>query len=452
MPAESRLPPTDATVKSIPILPRTASIGVLEALPAAQLRMTPRHLLLAPHRLAFFAGTLMLLLCALAWATLLVAQLAGEVVATVMPPTLLHGVLFAGGFMPLFMAGFMFTAGPRWLDVPPPTAAAMRWPVGLHCAGVALIVVGARADHAVTAFGALLLAMAWTAIGVGFAGQIRSSNVRDKLHAKCVMVFWTVGITCAMLFAAGLAIRQMSIVAAALWIMVFGFITPIHATVAHRVLPFFTSNAVTRFVPWRPNWALGLLLAALLVFGALQLAGRLDLVPRRQGTWLTLVTVGPAAAALAVLALRWGLAQSLRGPSLRLLAMLHLGFVWSVIALLLATADAALALLGGDTTLRLGLAPLHALTMGFLGGLLFAMATRVICGHGGIPVVADGYVWSLFWVLQVAVLLRVVASVWPPYSAALSAAAALLWCGVWAAWASRYLPVLLRPRRDGRAG
>jgi uncharacterized protein involved in response to NO len=423
-----------------------------DALATPPSRPAPRHLLLAPHRLAFFAGTLMLLLSSLAWVAILVAQLAGETVTTVMPPTFLHGMLFAGGFMPLFMAGFIFTAGPRWLDVPPPTAAALRWPVGLHCAGVALIVVGARASHSVTAFGALLLAMAWTAVGVGFAGQIRSSAARDKLHAKCVMVFWTVGITCAMLFAAGLAIRQMSVVAAALWLMVFGFITPIHATVAHRVLPFFTSNALTRVVPWRPNWALGLLLAAMLTFGALQLAGRLQLVPLRQGAWLTLVTVGPAAAALAVLALRWGLMQSLRGPSLRLLAMLHLGFVWAVIALLLATADAALALLGGEATLRLGLAPLHSLTMGFLGGLLFAMATRVICGHGGIPVVADGYVWTLFWVLQIAVLLRVVASVWPPYSTVLSAAAALIWCGVWIAWAARYLPVLARPRRDGRPG
>lgn len=452
MPAGYRLQPTDAAVKSIPILPRTASIGGLDALPTPQLRPAPRHLLLAPHRLAFFAGTLMLLLCALAWAALLVAQLAGTTVATVMPPTLLHGVLFAGGFMPLFMAGFMFTAGPRWLDVPPPTAAALRWPVGLHCAGVALIVVGARAGHSVTAFGALLLAMAWTAVGVGFAGQIRSSAVRDKLHARCVMVFWAIGIACAMLFAAGVAIRQMTIVAAALWLMVFGFITPIYATVAHRMLPFFTSSAVTRFVPWKPNWALGLLLTAVLAFGALQLAGRLGLLLPRQSAWLALLTVGPAATALAALALRWGLLQSLRGPSLRLLAMLHLGFVWSVIALLLATADAALVLLGADGTLRLGHAPLHALTMGFLGGLLFAMATRVICGHGGIPVVADRTVWALFWVLQAAVLLRLAASVWPAYSAGLSAAAALTWCAVWILWSSRYLPVLIRPRRDGRPG
>ncbi|HET9025707.1 MAG TPA: NnrS family protein [Burkholderiaceae bacterium] len=415
-------------------------------------RRPPPSLLLAPHRPAFLGGMLMLILVSGWWALLLLAPQLGASVRTSMPPMMVHGFTFAAGFMPLFMTGFLFTAGPRWLDVPAPSARSLRWPVLMHLAGVGLLVVGSLVDSSITAFGALLLAMAWTAVGVGFAGLIRASRARDKLHAKWVMAFWAVGIGCALLFACGLGIRQPSVVAAALWLMVFGFITPIYATVAHRVLPFFTSNAVTRVVPWKPNWALGLLLTSLLVFGALQIAARLDLLPARQLATLTLYTVGPASLALAALALRWGLLQSLRGPSLRLLAMLHLGFVWSVLALLLASADAAVVLLGADATVRLGLAPLHALTMGFLGGLLFAMATRVICGHGGIPVVADGYVWLLFWVLQVAVVLRVAASVWPSHAAVLSASATLTWSAVWIAWAARYLPVLLRPRLDGRPG
>jgi len=421
----------------VPGAPRGASIAALLA---------------APHRPAFLGGMLMLLVVSAWWAALLVAPQLGGPVRTSLPPMMVHGFTFAAGFMPLFMTGFLFTAGPRWLDVPAPSARSLRWPVLLHMAGVGLLVVGSLVDSGITAFGAMLLAIAWTAVGVGFAGLIRASRARDKLHARCVLVFWTLGIGSALLFAAGLAVRQLPAVAAALWLMVFAFITPIYATVAHRVLPFFTSTAVTRFVPWRPNWALGLLLGALLVFGALQLAARLDLLAPRAQASLTLWTVGPAAGVLAILALRWGLLQSLRGPSLRLLAMLHLAFVWSVIALLLATADALLVLLDAGPAARLGLAPLHALTMGFLGGLLFAMATRVICGHGGIPVVADRLVWVLFWFLQAAVLLRVAASAWTPQSAPLSAAAALVWSAVWVVWAARYLPVLVQPRRDGRPG
>lgn len=430
--------------KAVTLHPRMPALGARAASLDA--------LLAAPHRPAFLGGMLMLIVVSGWWALLLMAPQVGTALPTSMPPMMVHGFVFAAGFMPLFMTGFLFTAGPRWLDVPAPSAYILRWPVLLHLAGVGLLVVGSLVDSGITAFGALLLAIAWTAVGVGFAGLIRASRVRDKLHAKSVMVFWTIGIGCAILFACGLGIRQMSIVAASLWLMVFGFITPVYATVAHRVLPFFTSNAVTRFVPWRPNWALGLLLLAVLAFGLLQLAGRLQWMPQEQIAGLTVWTVGPAALALGSLALRWGLLQSLRGPSLRLLAMLHLGFVWSVLAMLLATADAALVLLGGDLAPRLGLAPLHALTMGFLGGLLFAMATRVICGHGGIPVVADRWVWTLFWVLQAAVLLRIAASVWPSHSAALSAAAALTWSAVWLAWAARFLPVLIRPRVDGRPG
>jgi uncharacterized protein involved in response to NO len=395
---------------------------------------------------------LMLVLVSAWWALLLVAPSLGAALRTSIPPMMVHGFTFAAGFMPLFMIGFLFTAGPRWLDVAAPSARALSWPVLLHVAGVALLVAGSLTHSGLTAFGAMLLAIAWTAAGVGFAGLLRASRSRDKLHARCVMTFWTIGICCALLFSAALAVRQLQMVAAALWLMVFAFITPIYATVAHRVLPFFTSSAIVGIAPWRPNWALALLLYSLLMFGALQLGARLDLLPPRQLAVLTLIALGPAVGVLAALAIRWGLLQSLRGPSLRLLAMLHLSFVWSVVALLLAVADAALLLWGGMPALRLGLAPLHALAMGFLGGLLFAMATRVICGHGGIALVADGFVWGLFWLLQAAALLRLAASVWPSVAAIASSAAALTWCGVWLAWTARYAPILARPRRDGRPG
>jgi uncharacterized protein involved in response to NO len=408
-------------------------------------------LLAAPHRPAFLAGMLMLVVVSAWWAALLTAPALGANVRTTLPPMMVHGFTFAAAFMPLFMTGFLFTAGPRWLDVPAPSARTLKWPVLLHIAGVVLLVAGVLLEPAVTAFGALLLAIAWTSVGVGFAGLIRASRARDKLHAKCVMAFWTVGIACALLFASAVATRHFAGVSAALWLLIFGFITPIYATVAHRVLPFFTSNAVAHVVPWRPNWALALLLAALLAFGALQISARLGLLPADANARLTLVVVAPAALLLAWLAVRWGLLQSLAGPSLRLLAMLHLGFAWAVIALLLASADAALSI-AGAATLRLGLAPLHALTMGFLGGLLFAMATRVISGHGGIALVADAFVWRLFWLLQIATLLRLVASAWPARAGVLSAAAAVVWLFVWLTWAARYAPVLMRPRRDGRSG
>jgi uncharacterized protein involved in response to NO len=437
------------TRRTLPLRPIERRVAI-SAVSDERRAATPM-LLAAPHRLAFFAAALMLALVSCWWALLLIAPYMGLAIRTSIPPTLAHGFTFAAAFMPLFMAGFMYTAGPRWLDVPAPPTRSLIWPVSLHVVGVVLLLAGTEIGSITTAFGALLLAIAWTAVGVGFAGLIRASRARERLHAKCVMAFWAIGIASALLFAAALGIRHYGVVAAAVWIMILGFITPIYATVAHRLLPFFTSNAVTSLLPWRPNWVLGVLLATVLLFGGLQLAARTDLMPMMRVAWLTLLLVGPGALIMAALALRWGLVQSLRGRSLRLLAMLHLGFVWLAIALGLAVLDAVLLLVAVDPPLRLGLAPLHALAMGFLGGMLFAMATRVVCGHGGIALVADDFVWALFWALQVAVLLRL-ASPFFPAVAWLSPAAAIVWTLVWVAWAARYLPVLAAPRRDGRPG
>lgn len=410
-----------------------------------------RNLLLAPHRLAFFAGGVMLLLASFAWVVWLALSPAGVSVTTALPPTLAHGFAFAAAYMPLFIAGFMFTAGPRWLDVPAPAATVLIWPVRLHVIGIVLLLLGTVVSPGTAAFGSLLLAIAWTAIGVAFATLVRSSRARDRLHARCVLGFWIAGIAATLLFASGLATHQFGVVAAAVWLVVFACVAPITATVAHRVLPFFTSSAVTAMVPWRPNWVLGLLVAGILVFGFLQIAGRVDLVGAQSIAWLTLVAVTPTSLALIALAVRWGLVQSLRGPSLRLVAMPHVAFLWIPIALALAALDAALVLLGTDAP-RLGLMPLHALTIGFLGSMLFAMATRVISGHGGLAVTADGVVWRLFWALQAATLLRLAAPISPVASVALPAAAAVLWTLVWTAWAVRYLPLLLRARADGQPG
>jgi uncharacterized protein involved in response to NO len=148
------------------------------------------------------------------------------------------------------------------------------------------------------------------------------------------------------------------------------------------------------------------------------------------------------------LACRWGLVQSLK---IRLLAMLHAGFAWLGVALLLAAVSHAQMAASGDT-LSLGLAPLHALTMGYLGATLLAMATRVAAGHSGRPLAADDVAWALYWTLQTAAVLRVAAALWPAATTPLTLAAALAWALAAVGWAWRYGGWLGRPRIDGRPG
>lgn len=418
---------------------RTASSG--PSAHAARPRLA--NLWLAPYRIAFFVATVLLLAVSAGWTSMLIAPHAGTTVVTALPPTTAHGFIFAAAYMPLYIAGFMFTAGPRWLQLPLPPADRLRWPLMLHVGGVVLLLAGTVAGSTLAAFGALLLAIAWTAIGIGFAALVRASRVADRLHARCVVLFWAVGIAAALLFAAGLGTHHYASAGLAAWLLLFGSVGPISVTVAHRVLPFFTSNAVAGLVLWRPNWVLALLLAAVTGLGPVLY------LPRFDGThgaapWIAVMWAALAGSALATLAVRWGLMQSLRGRSLRLLAMLHLAFAWLPLALLLAAVDAGLRLAGSDA--GLGLGPLHAFTLGTIGSLLFAMVTRVIRGHAGIALVADDLVWGLFWLLQVAALLRIAGPLAPAAGGVPTAAAAAVWTAVWLVWALVHLPILLKAR------
>ena len=216
---------------------------------------------------------------------------------------------------------------------------------------------------------------------------------------------------------------------------VWCFLLPVFVTVCHRMIPFFTSGVAPFVTAFRPWWLLIALVAAPVANAALE-AADLD-------AWTWRVDL-PTAALTLWLTFRWGLMQSLAN---RLLAMLHLGFVWYGMGFLLAGASSLSMLAGGG---GLGLAPLHAFTIGFAASLLLAMVTRVTCGHSGRTLAADAVTWRLFQLLQAAALFRVAAEVLAGPAAL--AAAALAWSACFVPWAAKYAPVYWRRRADGREG
>jgi uncharacterized protein involved in response to NO len=161
--------------------------------------------------------------------------------------------------------------------------------------------------------------------------------------------------------------------------------------------------------------------------------------------WTWIVDL-PAAALAAYITLRWGIAKSMRN---RMLAMLHIAFAWLAVAWLLGAVQSLLVLRG---TPALGLAPVHAVAIGFLASLALAMVSRVSCGHSGRSLAADRLTWIAFLSLQAAAAIRVAADLFTGAYLALLVAAALVWLGCFAAWASRYLPYYWRPRADGKPG
>lgn len=394
----------------------------------------------------------MLAATSLWWALVVVARSQGMPLPWTLPPALAHGLVMGSGFIPMFFAGFLFTAGPKWLGLPPVDARVLIGPVAAMLAGWGVFGLGVHATDAVlgTVLGAAgvgAVASGWGALVGRFVVLTRASRVADRMHAKIIAGAGVVGVFALSAASFGIASGAFDIARAAVLLALWLFIGVVYVTVAHRMLPFFTSSALPLLDAWRPAWLLASFIGLLVVEAAAAVADLLaGPLPRSVSMAFALVELAGATGVLA-LAVRWGLVQSLR---IRLLAMLHVGFVWFGLALLLAGISHALVAVLGPA-MSLGLAPLHAYTMGFLGSTLIAMVTRVSCGHSGRTLAADRFVWGLFCVLQLAVLARVLSAL-TRETGVMLLVAALVWAACCVTWALRYGGWYGRPRADGRPG
>lgn len=405
-------------------------------------------LLAAPHRLGFFSAACLFGASALWWAGVMLARALHFPLPWAVVPASAHASLMLLGFMPLFMVGFLFTAGPKWLALPEVDARSLKQPVIAVVIGWVLALCGFHAAARLAAMGLALVALGWSALTWRFVGLIRTSRAPDQLHARLVATSCTLGALALWTSAWGFATESDLLVRSATQVALWGFVAPVFAVVSHRMLPFFTAAALPMLDAWRPDWLAWVMVLALWVQAPLALAD-LWVWPQPIPLYaLRAVLESAMAVLLLYLAVRWGLLQSMR---IRLLAMLHAAFLWLGLAFALsAVSHSVLALTQGQQSL--GLAPTHALTMGYLGGSLLAMATRVSSGHSGRPLAADNPVWLMYGLLHLATLSRVAAALWPAASEPLLLAAAALWAGVALAWSVRFGNWFGRIRVDGKPG
>lgn len=439
MPIQPLIPPPP------PSWSRTAEA---HATPAAAPKWQWSRLLQAPHRLGFFSGAFALALTALWWCTVLGLRAADVAVPWALSPSLGHGLLFAWGFMPLFIVGFLFTAGPRWLQVDEVSATELVPAVVVYGAGLALLILGVHAARWIAGVGVGAMAAAWFQLTLRYGKLWRQSRTPDKTHASVILgaclalLLGLLGSVVGMLQDEDLLVR-LGIQLGLWWGVALVFVA-----VSHRMIPFFTASAVPVLDAWRPLWLLWCMVALL---GWEGLGVGVDLVSSTLAPawrWTQVVVESLGAALVLWLAVRWGLVQSLK---IRLLAMLHGGFVWLGLTLTLYAWHHAWQALHGDTS-PYALAPLHALTLGYLGATLFAMATRVAAGHSGRALAADSLAWTIYWVAQGAAAVRIVAVFLPHASVGVLLGAVLLWCTACCAWALRYGHWMGLPRLDGRPG
>lgn len=396
----------------------------------------------APHRIMFLGGAVQALAALVWWFVDLGARYGGWFpgLQWSVPAPWAHAWLLVFGLFPFFIFGFLLTAVPNWLGVPPRrpayTAAAL-----LLIAGVATFYAGLATSPRLAGLGVLLHLAGWATGLYELARILVTSPPLDKRYPRLIVVELALGWSGNALFLAWFVSDVPFFAELSRKLGVWLFLLPIFFTVSHRMVPYFASRVIEGLAPVRPRWALRAMLAGAALHGVLEIAGA--------DRWLWIVDL-PMLATVLHVTLIWGFTRCFRA---RLLAVLHLSLAGLAGALLLYSVQSLALLASGDSIL--GTAPLHTMTLCYFSAMVIGMVSRVSLGHSGRPLTADDLTWTCFWGMFATAALRIVAElefVPAELRVRLMPVAALSWLVFFGAWAWRYVPMYFQPREDGAAG
>jgi len=395
------------------------------------MRNPPPVIFAAPHRLPFLTGALGLTAIAAWWAM----QMGGLTLqAGDLPLRLLHAPAMLLIVYPAFIFGFLLTVFPRWMGQVDLTARQFG-PVSSGLAlGTGAVAVGLWTGEAMPfQTGFAIFGAAWALALFPLAVTIRRSGQAGKppcWHAISALAALALGLLALVLIVLFIRTMDPRLLRLANILALNGFILPVFLTVAHRMVPFFAGNVVKGYQRWRPDW----LLIALWTLLLTRIAGEALPLPQ-----LAAASNAGLAAITALMTFKWW--PRAKAPGL--LNVLIWGFAWAPVGF-------GLALLS-QADYPLGLAPTHALALGFASSLMVGMVTRVTHGHSGRPLAMTPLAWLAFATIQSAAVLRIAAAVRSEEGLLLAITATLFFAGL-LAWLLNNALIYLRPRLDGREG
>ncbi len=353
-----------------------------------------------------------------------VAQFSGYLPSAYLQGSIWHGHEMLFGYAIAVITGFLLTAVRAWTGEPTPTgtplmALAILW----ICGRVLVLTPFAMAAAVVNAAFPVAVAVA---IGIPL---VRSHNVRNYFFIGLLLMVGALILTVHLAIQGYFAFSPQAGVQLALDLVLFMMVV-----MGGRVIPMFTSNGVPGAGATRQacveKFALGtvilLFVADLLQFPRIATA---------------LIAVASALAHGARLAL-WKPWRTLGTP---LVWILHAAYAWIAMHLALRGLSELEVLQGSFA--------IHALTTGAIGGLTMGMMTRTARGHTERPLIADGFEFAMFMLIQIAALVRVFGGMASPaiYLPSIQVSG-VLWAAAFGLYAMRYWSVLTRPRLDGKPG
>ncbi len=377
------------------------------------------------------AGFRPFFLVAAIWAAVAVplwlALFGGEVgLPTALPPAAWHAHEMVFGYGAAVVAGFLLTAIPNWTG---------RMP--LQGGPLALLVVAWGAGRIALLFSAeigvesaAVLDLAFPVIFLGvIAREIITGRNWRNLPMLGALTLLLAGNLLVHLEAVGVASTAElgNRVGVATLLMLISF-------VGGRIVPSFTRNWLTK---QRPDISAPASFdgfdRAVLATTAIALALWVAAPEASSTPWVELL----AGLALVLRLARWRGAATWREP---LLWVLHLGYGWLAIGLVLLALNGLAPLLPQTTAL-------HALTVGAIGTMTLAVMTRASLGHTGYALTAGPGTTAIYVLITLAAVLRLLAGLGGGNYAVVLPLAAAAWSGAFGLFVLLYAPALSQPRR-----
>ncbi|MBP2297657.1 NnrS family protein [Azospirillum picis] len=338
-----------------------------------------------------------------------------------------HEMLY--GMVVAAVAGFLLTAVPSWTGTKAVSGAPLMALSALWLAGRAAVFPWSGVPEALAA----LVDLAFLpALGVALARPLFAAGKWRNSAFLVLLALMTAGNLL-------IHLEWLDVLAGgaeAGLTLGLGVVLMMVTVIGGRILPAFTRNglgAAGASVRSCPRLEKAVLLLTLALIPAAMIDA--ESVP-------TGVLALAAAAAHAVRLAGWRGWKAWRSP---ILWILHVGYLWVPVALLLRALHALAGLPAA--------AGIHAMTVGAFATLILAVMSRASLGHTGRPLTVSGTTVAAYVLLTVAAAARSASPmlpvdwVWP----------ALQWSGYgWVAsftlFLAAYAPILLSPRADGRPG
>lgn len=397
----------------------------------------------APHRVMFFGGGVQIVAAILWWLFELVTRhgMAGPPINWSIMPGYAHLYLTVFSLFILYIFGFVMTTFPRWMGGREIRKSIYVTSFVLLMTGNMLFYAGLATQQIVLQL-ALIISLSGWAVGIyALLRVVLDTPPSDKINPLVILLSLLMGWLGLLSYLFWLVSDNVRWVQLAAQLGIWLFLVPLFVSVGHRMIPFFTKSALPHASISRPDWPWWVLLAGSAAHGVLQFYDA--------AAWLWLADA-PATLAAFQLSYSWGFRQSFKNA---MLSILHLGFAWLGVALLLYTIQSAVIFASNESVFILGLAPLHALTIGCFATLVIGMGTRVTFGHSGMPFIVNPPLKLMFAGVQFAAILRILADVVPQqHNHWLYLLSALLWLLCFTPWVWRFLPAYWKVRVDGKPG